>query len=204
MALDTNLTYRWSGTAYVKISKSLGLGETSSTAYRGDRGKTAYDHSQATGNVHGTTASQIPNTPAGTIAATTVQGAINELAGDIVQVETNLNLKINKTSVKQVTGTSETDVMSQKAVTDGLGTKANHGYGANPKTLKEVDNSVNAFNISSMYPTGGTGGNSYYTLETAVAKVTADIAKVGMSITFRLNSTLNESYRLTGGSGRSK
>lgn len=92
VALDTNLTYRWSGSAYVEISKSLALGETSSTAYRGDRGKTAYDHSQATGNVHGTTASQIPNTPAGTIAATTVQGAINELAGDIVQVETDLNL----------------------------------------------------------------------------------------------------------------
>ena len=33
---------------------SLALGETSSTAYRGDRGKIAYDHSQATGNPHGT------------------------------------------------------------------------------------------------------------------------------------------------------
>ena len=29
---DTNLTYRWSGTGYVEISKSLALGETSSTA----------------------------------------------------------------------------------------------------------------------------------------------------------------------------
>jgi microcompartment protein CcmK/EutM len=44
----TNLTYRWSGSAYVEISPSLALGETSSTAYRGDRGKIAYDHSQAT------------------------------------------------------------------------------------------------------------------------------------------------------------
>ena len=42
----TNLTYRWSGSAYVEISQSLALGETSSTAYRGDRGKIAYDHSQ--------------------------------------------------------------------------------------------------------------------------------------------------------------
>lgn len=41
-----NITYRWSGTSYVEISKSLALGETSSTAYRGDRGKIAYDHSQ--------------------------------------------------------------------------------------------------------------------------------------------------------------
>lgn len=44
VALDTNKTYRWSGSAYVEISESLALGETSSTAYRGDRGKTAYSH----------------------------------------------------------------------------------------------------------------------------------------------------------------
>lgn len=54
VALDTNKTYRWSGSGYVEISASLALGETSSTAYRGDRGKTAYDHSQSTGNPHGT------------------------------------------------------------------------------------------------------------------------------------------------------
>lgn len=40
---DTNLTYRWSGTGYVEISKSLALGETSSTAYPGDKGKTTTD-----------------------------------------------------------------------------------------------------------------------------------------------------------------
>lgn len=39
VAKDTNLTYRWSGLAYVEISASLALGETSSTAYAGDKGK---------------------------------------------------------------------------------------------------------------------------------------------------------------------
>lgn len=48
VAKDTNLTYRWSGTGYVEISKSIGLGETASTAYYGDKGKVAYDHSQST------------------------------------------------------------------------------------------------------------------------------------------------------------
>lgn len=52
VTLDNNLTYRWAGTVYSEISASLALGETSSTAYRGDRGKTAYDHSQITGGVH--------------------------------------------------------------------------------------------------------------------------------------------------------
>jgi len=49
IAQDTSITYRWGGTAYVAIGSDLALGETSSTAYRGDYGKTAYDHSQLTG-----------------------------------------------------------------------------------------------------------------------------------------------------------
>ncbi len=46
--LSTNKTYRWSGSTYVVISGAdgLALGETAQTAYRGDRGKVAYDHSQ--------------------------------------------------------------------------------------------------------------------------------------------------------------
>lgn len=39
----TNLTWRWSGSAYVEISPSLALGETSSTAYAGDKGKALAD-----------------------------------------------------------------------------------------------------------------------------------------------------------------
>ena len=39
VAKDTNLTYRWGGSAYIEISVSLALGETSSTAYAGDKGK---------------------------------------------------------------------------------------------------------------------------------------------------------------------
>ena len=48
--LQTNKTYRWSGSTYVEISASLALGETSSTAFRGDYGKAAYDHAQAKGS----------------------------------------------------------------------------------------------------------------------------------------------------------
>ena len=60
VALDTNKTYRWGGSSYAEISESLALGETSSTAYRGDRGKTAYDHSQvASGNPHNVSASDV-------------------------------------------------------------------------------------------------------------------------------------------------
>lgn len=46
----TNKTYRWSGSSYVEISASLALGTTSSTAFRGDYGDTAYAHAQAKGS----------------------------------------------------------------------------------------------------------------------------------------------------------
>ena len=60
IATDTNLQYRWTGTQYAEISSSIALGETSSTAYRGDRGKIAYDHSQKTsGNPHKVTKNDV-------------------------------------------------------------------------------------------------------------------------------------------------
>lgn len=61
IARYSNLAYRWSGTNYAEISPSLALGETIATAYRGDRGKIAYDHSQTIGNPHNTEISDIPN-----------------------------------------------------------------------------------------------------------------------------------------------
>jgi len=69
VAIDSNIVYRWTGSSYVATNGALALGETSSTAYRGDRGKTAYDHSQITNaNPHGTTFAQLNSKP------TTVSG----------------------------------------------------------------------------------------------------------------------------------
>ena len=44
----TNKTYRWGGSGYVQLNEGVVLGETITTAYRGDKGKIAYDHSQET------------------------------------------------------------------------------------------------------------------------------------------------------------
>lgn len=59
IAKDTNLTYRWAGSVYTEISPSLALGETASTAYRGDWGKIAYDHTLNTNNPHSVTKAQV-------------------------------------------------------------------------------------------------------------------------------------------------
>lgn len=81
VAKDTNLTYRWSGSAYVEISPSLALGETSSTAYRGDRGKAAYDHAQARGSAFAAGLYKITTNAEGhvTAASAVVKGDLTDL-----------------------------------------------------------------------------------------------------------------------------
>jgi len=63
VATDTNLTYRWSGTSYVEISKSLALGTTSSTAYAGNLGAQLRtdlnSHTSSKSNPHGVTKAQV-------------------------------------------------------------------------------------------------------------------------------------------------
>lgn len=60
VAEDVNKTYRWGGISYVEIGDGgVALGETSSTAYRGDNGKIAYDHALSQGNPHNATTTDI-------------------------------------------------------------------------------------------------------------------------------------------------
>lgn len=47
--LHQNKTYRWGGTEYVPIADGVTLGNTSSTAFRGDYGLEAYNHTLARG-----------------------------------------------------------------------------------------------------------------------------------------------------------
>ena len=63
-----NKSYRWTGSAFTRVDEGVQLGETNATAYRGDRGKEAYDISQTVGDVD-----NLQTTEKGTIV-----GAINE------------------------------------------------------------------------------------------------------------------------------
>lgn len=69
--LNDNKTYRWSGSAFVVISETIALGETSTTAYRGDRGKTAYDHAAAHGSAFASGLYKITTNAAGHVTAAT-------------------------------------------------------------------------------------------------------------------------------------
>lgn len=92
---DNNKTFRWSGSVYAEISSSIALGETSSTAYRGDRGKTAYDHSQV---VHDKTLvglSNVDNTsdlnkPVSTAQQTALILKVDKVAGKSLVNDTDI------------------------------------------------------------------------------------------------------------------
>lgn len=84
ITLDDNLQYRWSGTQYVEISKSLALGETSLTAYRGDHGLIAYNHSQlVTGNPHALNLTDIGESYSSINYWNTATGGINYSGGSV-------------------------------------------------------------------------------------------------------------------------
>lgn len=61
--LTNSYMYRWGGSAYYNVSDGnapLKLGTTETTAYYGDKGETAYNHSLLTsGNPHGVTATDV-------------------------------------------------------------------------------------------------------------------------------------------------
>ena len=118
--LATNKTYRWSGSAYVEISPSLALGETSATAYRGDRGKTAYDHSQVKdgSNPHATTFANIASKPT-TISGYGITDA--KIASGVITLGSNTITPLTSSSslnAAKLTGTASVNTTG-KATTAG-------------------------------------------------------------------------------------
>ena len=115
---ETNKTYRWGGSAYVEISASLALGETSATAFRGDYGKVAYDHAQAKGSEFATGFYKITTNAEGHVISAT---AVTK--GDI----TALGVPAQDTTYVDATG-SASGLMSaaDKTKLDGVANGANN------------------------------------------------------------------------------
>lgn len=114
----TNKTYRWSGSAYVEISASLALGETESTAFRGDYGKVAYQHAQAKGSQFASGLYKVETNAEGHVVnATAVEKS------DI----TNLGIPAQDTTYVDATG-SASGLMSaaDKTKLDGIADGANN------------------------------------------------------------------------------
>lgn len=103
----TNKTYRWSRSDYVEISQSLALGETSSTAYAGDKGKANADAiSSHTGNteIHVTSANKSNwdakyDKPSSGIPKTDLASGVQT---SLANADTAIQTKQDKLSAKQL------------------------------------------------------------------------------------------------------
>lgn len=87
----TNRTYRWGGSSYVEISSSLALGTTSSTAFRGDYGNTAYQHAAAKGSAFASGLYKITTNAQGHVTAATAVTKGDITALGIPGSDTNTN-----------------------------------------------------------------------------------------------------------------
>lgn len=122
----TNLTYRWSGSNYVEISKSIALGETAATAYAGNKGKQNADDiaslktriGTAEGNISSLQSSVSTNT--GDIATlktndTTHSTDIANMKNDIIDNKTDItNIKGSITTINGDITTIKSDITTLK------------------------------------------------------------------------------------------
>lgn len=135
---DTNLTYRWSGTGYVEISKSLALGETSSTAYPGDKGKATTDKLNKTSDKV-------------VVGPTTVNPSTDKIVLKYQTHFTSTNSDSEDSHTINAATTSQAGVMSSadktkidKIITNGNGTK----YLSDNGTYKEVSGGSSSSDIN--------------------------------------------------------
>lgn len=163
VAKDTNLTYRWTGSQYVEISPSLALGETATTAYRGDRGKVAYDHSQVSGNstIHHTHANkelldsytQTEADLANAVSKVHEHGNKSVLDGITSAKVTSWDGKEDAFNILPTTkGGTGTNAASKSALTSSL----INSLGTEQSTPKDNDYYV------SQHANGGTSNNTYF------------------------------------------
>ena len=159
---DTNLTYRWTGTQYVEISPSLALGETSKTAYRGDRGKTAYEHSQITGDatIHHTHTNKA------------LLDSYKQTEADLANAVAKVHDHGNKSVLDSITS-AKVEAWDSKAASFDILSTTRGGTGTNAASQEQLTNTlINTLTVDSGTPTdadyyvgqyagGGTNNTSY-------------------------------------------
>jgi hypothetical protein len=131
VALDTNVTYRWSGSVYIEISPS------DVTSVFGRSGA-------VTAQAGDYTAAQITNTPSGSISAITVQAAINELEAEKQPIDATLTAlaAFNSNGILVQTA-ADTFAAREIAQSTGITVTNGNGVAGNP-TISIANTSVSA------------------------------------------------------------
>lgn len=153
---STNKTYRWSGSGYTEISASLALGTTSSTAFRGDYGNTAYQHAAAKGSAFASGLYKITTNAQGHVTAATAVTKSDITALGIPGQDTNTTYGVASSSANGLMSAAD------KAKLDGIAS------GANKYTLPTASSST-----LGGVKTGANITNSSGTISLTKANVTA-------------------------------
>lgn len=189
---DENKTYRWSGSAYAEISASLALGETSSTAYRGDRGKAAYDHSQlTTGNPHNVTKAEVglgnadntsdANKPVSTAQQTALDLKVDKVTGyALSQNDFTNTLKTKLDGIEAGAEVNNINDTNAADLTDG-GDTTLHTHDARYYTESEVDTALAGKQNTIGYTPENQANKENTTIDTSTTKYpTVNLLKTGL------------------------
>lgn len=143
IAKDSNRTYRWDENQYKELSVSLTLGETSSTAYAGDKGK---DISDKLAKVRNTQLSHIKDTDTFSVTAEKVSLNYDCYVGDQYgAVATSHSVDIPVASETQAGIVTAED---KKAITNLDTTYAKKAYV--DKSIKDLSDSIAAGGVISL------------------------------------------------------
>ena len=139
VAKDVNKTYRQTGSAYVEVGGGgVALGETSSTAYRGDRGKVAYNHATDANRLTTATSSGLYK------VAATANGHIQSLTAVTKADITALGIPGSNTTYESKSavagGTQESLVTTGEKYTWNNKAASNHTHDDRYYTETEVNN----------------------------------------------------------------
>lgn len=126
VALDTNKTYRWSGSMYIEISPSE---VTSVFGRSGAVSAQAGDYN----------ASQITNIPSGSISSVTVQDALNELDSEKQPLDATLTALAAFNSNGILVQTAS-DTFAARSITAGTGITVNNGNGVSGNPSVAISN----------------------------------------------------------------
>lgn len=149
---DDDKTYRWSGTIFVEISSSLALGETSSTAYAGDRG--AYNRTKINEILTQLTSLQTKQSSSLKTTDKTIVGAINEIVDNLPNGDEIVSEAVTEAvaEAKSYTDTKSSQTLSSaKSYTD-IAKAAAKSY---------TDSEISKINVSGgggSTPGSGSGG----------------------------------------------
>ena len=114
--ITTNIQYRWSGSIFVTTGSNIALGETSSTAYRGDRGKIAYDHSQS---AHAPSNAEVNQNAFSNVVVGSTTIVADSKTDSLTLAGSNVTLTPDATNDKVTIGITKNNVINALGYTPG-------------------------------------------------------------------------------------